>query len=275
MLVDLHMHSTASDGQYTPTEVVRLAKAAGLEIVALTDHDTLAGVPEAVNAGKRMGITVVPGIELSAAEYHNLHILGYGIDWENPALLNLCAAMKRSREAHNTYIINYLHQHEVPIELGEVKALAGSGSIGRPHFAQVMVKHGWVKTSREAFDRYLDTPEYHQVEREKFPARNCITSILEAGGKPVLAHPYQLQLENDALEEEVKRLVSYGLAGMECYYPRHTPKQQDFYLYLAEKYSLHATAGSDFHGGQGHPGDKIRPVALDTEWLLRGKGEAE
>lgn len=274
MLVDLHMHSTASDGQYAPAEVVKLAKAAGIEVLALTDHDTVAGVPEALIRGKKLGIQVIPGVEFSAAEYHNLHILGYGMDLENPALLNLCAAMKQSREDHNAYIVDFLHRHEIPIDLAEVKALAGNGSIGRPHFAQVMVKHGWVQTTQEAFACYLDTPEYRRVDRKKFPARECIAAILAAGGKPVLAHPYQLHLEDESLEEEVKRLLSYGLAGMECYYPKHTPEQQAVYLRLAEKYDLHITAGSDFHGEKVHPEDKFCPVELDVKWLLPGKGKA-
>ena len=271
MIVDLHIHSTASDGQYAPAEVVRLAKAAGVEIVALTDHDTVAGVSEALAQGRELGMTVLIGVEFSAAEYHNLHILGYGMDLQNTALLDLCAAMKRSREDHNTYIVDFLHRHGVPIDLEEVKELAGNASIGRPHFAQIMLRHGWVKNSREAFDRYLDTPEYHQVDRKKFSARECVAAILSAGGKPVLAHPYQLQLEDKALEGEVKRLLSYGLLGIECYYPRHTPEKQAFYLRLAEKYHLYVTAGSDFHGEKVHPEDKFRPVELDVEWLLPEK----
>ena len=269
MKVDLHTHSTASDGQYTPAQVVELAKAAGVEVMALTDHDTVGGVPEAMGAGMKLGIRVIPGVELSAAEYPSLHILGYGVEVGNPTLLDFCDAMARSREEHNTYIVDFLHRHGMPIDLEEVKVLAGRSALGRPHFAQVMVRHGWVKTSREAFDKYLDTPEYLKVERRKFPTKDCIAAIVAAGGNPVLAHPYQLKLPTDALEKEVKRLKSWGLAGMECYYPRHTPEQERFYLQLAEKYGLGVTAGSDFHGESVHPDDKFRPRELDVGWLLQ------
>lgn len=275
MKADLHMHSTVSDGQYAPAEVIKLAKQAGVEVVALTDHDTVAGVPEAVETGKRLGISVLAGVEFSAAEYPNLHILGYGVDIKNQALQTLCASMQKSREDHNEYIVSFLHGHGVPIDLEEVKDLAGRSAVGRPHFAQVMVRHGWVKTSREAFDKYLDTPEYLKVERKKFPAQECIAAILASGGKPVMAHPYQLRLEDGLLEEEVKRLCLYGLVGLECYYPKHTVGQQALYLNLAGKYGLYVTAGSDFHGEQIHPSDRIRPVELDCSWLWEDKGETQ
>lgn len=274
MRIDLHTHSTASDGQFAPEQVVELAKQAGVEVLALTDHDTVSGVPAAVEAGKELGIQVIPGIELSAAEYPNLHILGYGIDVESDAIQSICHAMQKSREDHNTYIVDFLHRHGIPIDLEEVQALAGRSAVGRPHFAQVMVCHGWVKTSREAFEKYLDTPEYLQVEREKFPAKDCIAAILAAGGNPVMAHPYQLRLENGSLEKEIKKLVSYGLAGLECYYPKHTSEQQAFYLKLAEKYGLYVTAGNDFHGEKIHPSDTIRPVDLDVSWLTGKKGKS-
>lgn len=267
MRIDLHTHSTASDGQFHPDQVVELAKQAGVEVLALTDHDTVGGVLAAVEAGKELGIQVIPGIELSAAEYPNLHILGYGIDVESDAIQSICHAMQKSREDHNVYIVDFLHCHGIPIDLEEVQALAGRRAVGRPHFAQVMVRHRWVKTSREAFDRYLDTPEYLQVERKKFPAKDCISAILAAGGNPVMAHPYQLRLEDGPLEEEIQRLVSLGLVGLECYYPKHTSEQQAFYLKLADKYGLHITAGSDFHGKAVHPEDTIRPVELDCSWL--------
>lgn len=274
MKADLHIHSTASDGQYAPADVVALAKTAGVEVMALTDHDTVAGVSKAVEAGKELGVRVIPGVELSAAEYPNLHILGYGMDVESDAIQSIRHAMQKSREDHNAYIVDFLHRHGIPIDLEEVQALAGRSAVGRPHFAQVMVRHGWVKTSREAFDKYLDTPEYLQVRRKKFPAKDCIAAILASGGKPVMAHPYQLRLEDGPLEEEIKGLVSLGLMGLECYYPKHTPEQQTFYLKLAEKYSLHVTAGSDFHGEKIHPSDTIRSVDLDVSWLTGKKGKS-
>lgn len=270
MLVDLHIHSTASDGQYSPAELVRLAKAAGLEAMALTDHDSTRGLGEAMAAGSACGLRVLPGVELSAEEFDNLHILGYGFPPDSPALNRLCAEAARERERHMDCVADFLRQKGVSVDLKEVKALAGNGSIGRPHFAQVMVRHGYVKTSREAFDRYLDTEEYNnRVKRGKPPAQVCIETIRAVGGWPVLAHPYQLHLDNATLEELLRRLLSYGLSGIECYYPKHTPEQRAFYLRLAEKYDLHVTAGSDFHGERVHPEDRLTPVELEIGWLMR------
>lgn len=268
MKIDLHTHSTASDGQYTPTALVELAQAAGVEVLALTDHDALTGIPEAQDAGNRLGIIIIPGIELSATEYPNLHILGYCLDISNPMLLRLCEEARLERERHSAYIGTYLASCGVSIDLEEVRILANGGAIGRPHFAQVLVRHGYVKTIREAFDRYLDTEDYRRIARKKPTVRRCIETIRIAGGIPVLAHPYQLYLEADSLEEELQTLISYGLAGIECFYPKHTPQQQTLYLRLAKKFGLHVTAGSDFHGERIHLEDRIIPVETDIDWLL-------
>lgn len=267
MFVDLHTHSTASDGQYSPAELVQLTKQARVDVMALTDHDTIEGLHDALAAGTALGMTVISGVELSAAEYSNLHILGYGISLDNQMLCDLCAQMKQNREDHLSYTADFLRAHGIPIDLEEVRDLAGMASIGRPHFARVMIHHGYVQSSREAFDRYLDTEEYNRVKRKKVPAQVCIGAIQAAGGFPVLAHPYQLHLADNALEALVKQLKAYGLAGIECYYPAHTPEQQAFYLRLAERFQLHVTAGSDFHGELIHPEDRICPVELNIGWL--------
>ena len=270
MLVDLHTHSTASDGQYSPAELVQLTKQAGVDVMALTDHETTDGLCDALAAGTALEMTVIPGVELSAAEYPNLHILGYGISLDNQMLRDLCAEMKQNREDHLSYTADFLRAHGIPIDLEEVRDLAGRASIGRPHFARVMVRHGYVQSSREAFDRYLDTEEYNRIKRKKVSAQVCINVIQVAGGFPVLAHPYQLHLADDILEMLVDRLKSYGLAGIECYYPKHTLVQQEFYVQLAERFQLHVTAGSDFHGELVHSDDRIYPVELDVEWLCTG-----
>lgn len=238
-------------------------------MLSLTDHDTVSGVSEAINAGNGLGMIVIPGIELSAAEHPNLHILGYCIDISNPKLIHLCKEAQMERERHTLYIKNYLSKHGIPINLDEVREVADGGAIGRPHFAQVLVRHGYVKSSREAFDKYLDTDDYHKIPRKKPSARCCIETIKTAGGFPVLAHPYQLLLDDVALETELNELLSYGLAGIECFYPKHSTKQQSFYLHLAAKYHIHTTAGSDFHGEKVHREDKVVSVELnDISWLL-------
>lgn len=273
MRVDLHIHSTASDGEYPPSKVVQLAKANQVEGMALTDHDTMDGVEEALAEGRKQGILVIPGVELSAAESSNFHILGYGVDWTHKGLKSLCEERKRERERHKARIASFLAKQGVMIDLAEVEALAGTGSVGRPHFAQVMVRRGYVKTSREAFDRYLDTEEYRCIHQEKPSASTCVAAIRAAGGKAVLAHPYQLKLANDSLEKLLQVMKTWRLDGLECFYPKHTPEQQEFYLYLAKKYQFHATAGSDFHGAKVHPEDKIIPTELDVTWLLSPDGK--
>lgn len=265
---DLHTHTTASDGQYVPEKLVRLAAERGIEVLAVTDHDTLDGLGRAVRAGAGEGIRVVQGVELSAREYPNLHILGYAFG-ENPAALaELCRQMRERRERRKYWIIDYLREKGVDIPLEEVEALAG-GVIGRPHFARVMVRHGYVSDNREAFDRYLDTEEFQELnDRFKAGARECVGAIKASGGMVSFAHPYQVELENGALEELVRQLMDYGLDAIECYYPRHTPEQTAFYLHLAERYALHITGGSDFHGERVKPDIQLAAWELELDWLM-------
>ena len=159
-ITDLHTHSTASDGQYTPSELVRLARDRGIEALALTDHDTLDGLEEAAQAGKALGVRVIPGVELGAKEYRSLHILGYRFSPQAEGLSRLCTQLKQGRDERKYRMIDFLREKGVDISLAEVEELAGGDVIARPHFAQVMVRRGYVQTTREAFDRYLDTDEY-------------------------------------------------------------------------------------------------------------------
>lgn len=267
MFADLHTHSSASDGQYTPRELVLRAKAAGLDVLALTDHDTVDGLTEAIPAGEQVGLRVLRGIELGALEHRNLHILGYGFSADAPHLSALCAKTKQGRHERKYRIIDFLKEKGVHIPLSEVEELAGDAPIGRPHFAQVMLRHGFVSTIQEAFDRYLDTEEYQRIDRFKADARTCIETIHADGGKACFAHPYQLKLDDTALEQQLKELVSYGLDAIECHYPKHTAEQTAFYLSLAEKYRLHVTGGSDFHGERIKPDISLAATELDLSWL--------
>ena len=267
MIADLHTHSTASDGQYRPSELVRLARDRRIAVLALTDHDTLDGLEEAVRAGSSLGLRVVRGVELGAREYRNLHILGYNFSPEAPELRELCLDLKRGRDERKYRIIDFLREKGLSISLAEVEELAGGRIIARPHFAQAMVRRGYVRTTREAFDRYLDTEEYQRIERPKPDARSCIEAIRCAGGKVSLAHPYQIGLDDGTLDALVKSLVGYGLDAIECYYPKHSPEQQAFYLRLAQKYHLHVTGGSDFHGERVKPEISLAGIALDVEWM--------
>ena len=268
MRVDLHTHTTASDGQYAPAELVAKAREAGIELLAVTDHDTLDGTDAAVRAGAEQGLCVLRGVELGAAEDRHLHILGLALRPDCPALEALCRRLRRSREERKYRIRDFLREKGVDIPLEEVEALAGGGVVARPHFARVMVRHGFVADTREAFDRYLDTDEYQRIERFKAPAADCIDAIHRGGGKAVLAHPYQLGFSEGALEALVARLRACGLDGLECFYPRHSREQTRQYLALAEHYGLHVTAGSDFHGEAVRPDTVLHGVDLDAGWLL-------
>ncbi len=267
---DLHTHTTASDGQYAPGELVRLAKERGLQVLAVTDHDTIAGVEEAMAAGKALGLRVIRGVELSAKDHHNCHILGYGFRDGDTELARLCEKFRIGRDERKYQIVNFLREKGVDIDLAEVEELVGGEVVARPHFAQVLVRRGYVSTNREAFDRYLDTEEFREkVKRFKADARTCVEAIKAAGGKASLAHPYQMGLWEDELEELVARLKDWGLDAIECYYPKYTLEQQKFYLYLAKKYQLYQTGGSDFHGERVKPDVQLAEIDLALDWLLK------
>ena len=273
IFADLHTHTTASDGQYTPTELARLAKQHGIQVLAVTDHDTIAGADEARRAGAGLGLQVIRGVELSAEGHHNYHILGYGFRDGDTELSRLCERLRAGRDDRKYRIIDFLREKDVHIDLHEVEELAGGEVIARPHFAQILVRHGYVSTNREAFDRYLDTEEFRErVKRFKADARVCVEAIKSAGGKVSLAHPYQMGLPDNELEKLVAQLKAWGLDAIECYYPKYTPEQQAFYLRLAEKYRLHRTGGSDFHGEKVKPDIRLARLPLDLEWLIYCSG---
>lgn len=263
---DLHTHSTFSDGQHTPEELAELVRRRGAEAWALTDHDSIHGVEEARAAGEALGLRVIQGVELSADDYLNLHILGYG--FSAPAMQDWLNSLQGGRNDRKYRIRDFLRAKGFEIPLDEVDEEAKGGSVGRPHFAMVMLRHGMVATRREAFDRYLDTPEFQEIEKGTKPsAEECVRRIKAAGGKVSLAHPYQIVLNGETLEELVIRLRGYGLDAIECYYPIHTPEQTEEYLRLAEKYGLYVTGGSDFHGEKSKPDHPLAAWALDLDWL--------
>lgn len=248
-MIDLHTHSTASDGSFTPKEIVFLAKKIDLKAVALTDHDTVAGLEEFMGAGEEAEIETVPGIELSAHfDKGTLHILGYFLDFKDKELLTQLQKFQEARANRNPKIIKKLQALGIPITYEEVMGASGGGQIGRPHFAKVLLAKGIVKSFDEAFERFLKKGAPAYVEKECFHPKECIEIILHAKGIPVLAHPFTLHLEDEELEAFVKQLKDWGLGGIEVYYTEHTPKQTAFYLTLAKKYNLCITGGSDFHG---------------------------
>jgi len=250
--IDLHTHTTASDGSNLPEKLVELASRRGLAAIAVTDHDTVDGVPAAQNAGPQFGVEVVAGVEISAAVGEIpgvMHILGYFIDVHDEALTRSLGWMRARRKARNPEIIRRLNGLGIGLTLAEVETYAGGGQVGRPHIARALVDRGVVASIQEAFDRYLRKGGPASVEKEKLAPDAAIRAIRGAGGVAVLAHPYQLQLgDGDALEACLRSLVEKGLGGIECHYICHTPARTRRYLELARKYGLAVSGGSDFHG---------------------------
>ncbi|MDY6852837.1 MAG: PHP domain-containing protein [Thermodesulfobacteriota bacterium] len=249
-LIDLHTHTTASDGSLTPPELVDLAHEIGLKAVAVTDHDTLAGLEPALNRAHDLGFELVPGVEISADfTSGSMHILGYLIDHKNPNLASKLATLQEARLTRNPKIAARLNKLGLAISMSEVEAVAGGGQVGRPHFAKVMLDKGYVSNFKEAFDRFLAKGAPAYVNKFRLGPAEALALIREAGGLSVLAHPYTLKLDNLAdLEDLLADLKRSGLAGLETYYSEHTPQMTKDYLALAQKLDLQSTGGSDFHG---------------------------
>ncbi|UCF88031.1 MAG: PHP domain-containing protein [bacterium] len=248
-MIDLHTHSNASDGKLSPAELMRHAKAMGVEVIALTDHDTLSGLEEASREAARIGIELIPGVEISA-EYNpgTLHMLGYYIDPSDSELAETLAWLRGGRDHRNHIILKKLAELGCPLEWEEVEALAGGESMGRPHIATAMVNRGYVSSFKEAFDRYLGKGAAAYTDREKMTPETALERIRRAGGLPVLAHPQTLSLTEDELSDLLRSLASRGLAGVEVYYYSHSEEETALYRSLAGKYGLVVTGGSDFHG---------------------------
>ncbi len=249
-LIDLHIHSTASDGSYTPEEVVRLAKERGLKAIALTDHDTVDGLPSAVAEGQALSVEVIPGVEISARfPGGSMHILGYFVDYHSGLLDARLAVLKKARADRNPQIIAKLNALGVQVTMAQVARLSGGGQVGRPHIARALLQHGYVRDIQEAFDLYLRNGAPAHVSKFRFPQEEAINMIREAQGIPVLSHPFTLGLGSAyALKNLLQDLKKLGLAGLEVYYPEHTPEQEARYLKLARELDLLITGGSDFHG---------------------------
>jgi 3',5'-nucleoside bisphosphate phosphatase len=249
-MIDLHTHSIFSDGTLTPEQLVTEAEAAGLSALALTDHDTMAGLPRLRAAGAAASVGVVPGVEISAdVAKGTMHMLGYFVD---PDCVPLCEALREIRDGRklrNARILERLNALGLELIWDEVEAYAGDEVISRPHFAQAMEARGYVASKKEAFDRYLAKGKQGYVERFRLPAEEGMRLIRAAGGVPVLAHPFTLELDDAALRASLREWKAQGLAGIEVYYPEHDVGRQATYLALAEELGLVATGGSDYHGG--------------------------
>lgn len=245
--VDLHIHSTTSDGVLTPSEVVYAALERRLRAIALTDHDSLGGIAEAQAAVAGTELELIPGIEVSTeGSWGDLHFLGYYVDPENPFLRSQLARLQEARLERARKMVRKLARMGMPMAWEKVRALAGGDSVGRLHIGRALFQQGYVNSVQEAFERYIGHGGPAYASRLRLPCGEVIEAIGRAGGVAVLAHP----VKSEAVDL-IPKLASLGLQGLEVYYPSHSPEEIDQLRDLCRRYGLLATGGSDFHGS-GH-----------------------
>jgi len=263
--VDLHCHTTKSDGTFTPTELVSEAARRGLAAVAITDHDCVDGIGEALEAVEENCVDVVPGVEISTdVSDGEIHILGFFIDYEDEDLLKFLEAQRESRVRRVERMLRKLAALGIDLSMEDVLEHAGDGAVGRPHIAAAMVKAGYVLSWDEAFAHYigLHAPAYES--RSKLTPYEAIEAVLAAKGVPVLAHPGL-----SGKDDMIPSLVEHGLEGIEAIYPQHTSGQQEHYQRIAREYGLLVTAGSDCHGPYSQSGVVLGSATTDYEVVLR------
>ncbi|MEO5956612.1 MAG: PHP domain-containing protein [Nitrospiraceae bacterium] len=270
--IDLHLHTTHSDGSLSPTDVLRLAHKAGVTALAITDHDIVTGMPEAIAAGAELGIEIIPGVEISSRVGNSeLHILGYFLHWQDPELNQRLATLRESRHSRNPQIIERLRALGLDVTYEEVRALAGTDAVGRPHIARLLMDKHYVTSAKDAFDRYLADGRPAYVARELPSPADAIAWIRAAGGVAVLAHPTWAKVSGESLNALLITLKAEGLGGIEVHYSSHTKRQTREYHDLAKRLDLLITGGSDFHGitkpdievGTGKGGLKVSEKLLD------------
>ena len=269
-LVDLHLHSTASDGVHTPGELVAMCLQAGLRYIALADHDTTDGVQEAVDAAAGTALTVIPAVEMSAMHggSYELHILGYYIDHHYPALQERLVELRRSRIHRAQAILDLLASQGRPLSWERVAELADEGSLGRPHIAQAMVEADYAESVDAAFREYLRRGGTAYVPRAKLHPEEAIDLIRRAGGVPVLAHPTRVV-------EHIPALVRAGLLGIEAYYNEYPAAEVAFLRRLARKHGLVVTGGTDYHGAEITPASAPGTVEVPVEVVEALRARAE
>ena len=255
MKADLHLHSTASDGAYAPAALMARAAALGLTHAALTDHDSVAGLDEAAEAAERLGMTLIPGVELSCGAQKEIHVLGYGFDPGDAALAAFCRMRVAQREARAEAMVQRLAEWGKPVSMARVRALA-QGVIARPHVARALVEAGHAATVSEAFERYLKPGRPAYVPKEDVKVAQAVRLIAQAGGVAVLAHPMELKMGGALLESLIGEWQAQGLAGVEVYHPSASNNHAAFLFHLAQRCGLLVTGGSDFHG------EAVRPTEI-------------
>jgi hypothetical protein len=265
-LIDLHSHSRASDGQFVAAEVAEKAATAGVRVWALCDHDTVAGLPEARQAADRLGMRLVPGIELSAfLERREIHLLGHFVDPEHPSLKRFEDFLADRRRARMTEIVVKLAKLGVQLRAEDIEKHSGGKTIGRPHVARAIMDTGVVRSVKEAFDRFLGEGKPAYVQRYRLEARDAVELVASAGGTTTVAHPGVSKLEKG----DLARLREAGVSGVEVHHTDHNPSVRDKYLRAAAELDLIPTAGSDYHGPTIAPDRNFGDVTMSEEDFAR------
>lgn len=256
---DFHTHSTASDGTLAPAELVLESVRRGFSHIALTDHDTVGGLAEALDAAARHELTVIPGVELSArVDYGELHILGYGIDHHNEQLLAQLGHLRDQRLSRASRMVERLEDAGIRIDPDTLPAVTEGHSIGRPHLARALVASGYATDVPDAFDRYLVWGRPGYISSARLEPEEAVALIRTAGGIAVMAHPFSLP----GFEEHLPGLISAGLVGLECYYGEYSPEQREQLAGVAERFQLLPTGGSDYHGPNFREGRDLGSVEI-------------
>lgn len=258
MIIDLHSHTTASDGEYTPKQLIDKAIEKNISVLAITDHDTIDGLDEAIIYSENKKIKIVPGIEFSAkVDIGKMHILGLYIDYSKPDFKTITDELKKDRNNRNNNFIKMFNELGYDIKIDDVKKYVIGNVIAKPHFAQVLLEKGYIKDIEEAYDKFFNVPPLNTIKRMTLSPKKTIETIKKANGIAILAHPKTLKLDCKNFDNKIKELVSYGLDGIECYHSMHTSDEIKEYIDIAKKYNLIISKGSDYHGPKLSPDIKL------------------
>jgi 3',5'-nucleoside bisphosphate phosphatase len=270
-MIDLHSHTTASDGEHSPEALLALARAAGVTVLGLTDHDTVAGLGRAAVAAAAEGVRFVAGIEVSAtAAGREVHILGHFVDAAEPGLASFSHRLRGERGNRMARMVERMTELGFPVTLEEVERIGGGAHLGRPHLALALLNRGYVSSTQEAFERFLGDGRPGQVERFRIPAEEAVQLLHAAGGTATLAHPGPSKVAPPTLAA----LARAGLDGLEVFHADHVPSQREAFLRTADALGLIPTGGSDFHGARVSPGRRLGGALTPPEAFQRLEARA-
>lgn len=272
MSADLHIHTTYSDGSFTPAEIIDKAVERGFNTIAISDHDTLEGIKPALDYAADIDIEVIPAIEFSTFRGKaEIHVLGYFIDYKDENLKDKVKKIYDARKLRAKKMVNLLNKEGVKITFAEVREVAGDDYIGRPHLAQTMVKKGYIDKIGDAFtEQYIGNGGRAYVKKYKISPEEAIDLILESGGIPVLAHPIFINHGKPLREDDIKELKENGLLGVEVYHSKQTAEDSKYYKNIAKKLDLLIKGGSDFHG-ENSPGVDLGDIRLEDKYVEKLK----